>query len=227
MLCRGGTAMLWYEIVFLVVYACLTVALITMKALNMGNRKRGVVKTITAVSFAVAGLLGCIKSGGGNFVIACIGLFFAAIGDVLLIFMDDRRWFVGGVLSFSMASLVLSVFSVVQYGFVWWSVIVFAVFAVANVLCQKFNVYSFGRNVVCLNIYTVLVAVCGSLGLTLIFQGTAQLPTFLFGLGCFMYYVSDIFLGLYLFKFRNRIVDAINSLLYFPGMVLIAFSMIV
>lgn len=42
--------MLWYEIAFLVVYACLTVALITMKALNMGNRKRGVVKTITAVS---------------------------------------------------------------------------------------------------------------------------------------------------------------------------------
>ena len=78
-----------------------------------------------------------------------------------------------------------------------------------------------------LNIYTVLVAVCGSLGLTLIFQCTAQLPTFLFGMGCFMYYVSDIFLGLYLFKFRNRIVDAINSLLYFPGMVLIAFSMIV
>ena len=55
----------------------------------------------------------------------------------------------------------------------------------------------------------------------------SPLTSLLFGLGCFMYYASDVCLGLYLFKFRNKWVDSVNSLLYFPGMLLVALSLLV
>ena len=97
--------------------------------------------------------------------------------------------------------------------------------AVGNVLCQKFNVYSYGKNKLYLNLYFIAVSLCGSLGLSLLCQGS-PLSAVVFGLGCFCYFASDMFLGLFLFKFRNRVIDSVNSLLYFPGMLLVAIGLL-
>lgn len=213
-----------WQIVYICIFAALTVTLIAMKLLNMSPRKRGVVKTVTSAAFVAAAVVGCVQKGGGLHILLAVGLLFAAVGDVLLIFMDDRRCFIAGVLAFSAASLTLSVYSVLQYGWTWWSAVVFVLSVAANAICQKAKVYSFGRYVWYLNVYTVLVSACGALGLTLLGGGGSAL---LFGLGCFMYYASDVCLGLYLFKFRNKWVDSVNSLLYFPGMLLVALSLLV
>ncbi len=218
--------MQWYEILFLALYGCLLSALILLKAFKVGNRRRGVVKMLLSCAFVAAGIFGCVKSGGLDVVLA-VALVFAAVGDLFLVFMDKRSMFIAGILSFSGASLLLSVYSVLQYGWYWWSAVIFVVVAAVGALGQIFGVYSFGSCKVYLNIYTLLVSVCGCLGLSLLCQGTANLPAFLFGLGCFLYYASDMCLGLYMFKFRNRTIDAINSLFYFPAMLLVAISLLV
>lgn len=214
------------KIAIIVLYSLLTVTLMILKWFKVGSRGRGAVKMITAALFVAVGIYGCVISGNVYGYVLAIGLFFASLGDLFLVFMNKRVWFVAGVLSFSCASLVLSCYSVLSYGFRWWATIIFAIFCVINVLCQLFKVYDYGSNIVYLNIYTVLVGVCGSLGLSVAVTA-ASASALMFGLGCFMYFVSDICLGLYLFKFKFRAVDMVNSLLYFPAMLLIAMSLII
>lgn len=207
--------------------ACWTLALIMLKIFKVGNRRRGVIKMLASITFLTAGIWGCVYDDGGLSVFLPVGLFFAMLGDLFLVFMDKRQWFIAGVMSFAAASAILSVYSVLCYGWQWWSVLLFAVVTASSVLCQKFKVYDFGSYKTYLNVYTTLVSACGCLGFTLLCQGTSYLPKFLFGIGCFMYFASDLCLGLYLFKFRNRFVDALNTALYFPGMFLIACSLLI
>lgn len=216
----------WYHVLYVVLFSALVLALIVLKLFKIGSRRRGVVKMLSAAMFVAVGVYGCVHNDGGLSVMACVALFFAALGDFFLVFKDSKRMFVCGVLSFGTASLLLSVYSILNFGWQWWSLLLFAVSVAVNVLCQVFKVYRYGSLKVYLNVYTVLVGFCGTLGFSLVCQGTANLAMFLFGLGCFSYFVSDICLGLNMFRFGNRVLDAVNTLLYFPGMFLIAASLL-
>ena len=221
-----GLSMKVYQWIYMAAFVILTGALMTLKIFKIGNRRRGVVKMLASVSFLALGVVACVRLHARNYAYLCaIGLFFATLGDLLLVFMDRRVWFIAGTLSFACASAILSVYSILVYGFRWWSLLIFAVLCVLNVICQVKKVYSFGDYVVYLNIYTVLVSLCGSLGLS-VAATVGEVGAIVFGVGCFAYLLSDFILGLYLFKFKNRFVDALNTFLYFPGMFLIALSLV-
>lgn len=213
------------KIALIAVYSLLTLTLVVLKGLKVGNRGRGVIKMATAAMFVATGIYGCVIAGEPINIVMAVGLLFAAMGDLFLVFMDNHKWFIAGVLSFAAASTVLSVYAVLKFGWTFWSLIPFVLFTVANIVCQVKKIYSYGRDNVYLNIYTVCVTVCGSLGLA-IACSLGNIQAVLFGVGCFMYQCSDICLGLYLLKFRHRALDIVNSLLYFPGMLLIAMSLI-
>lgn len=140
-------------------------------------------------------------------------------------FSDSRKAFNVGVISFGCASASLCVYSVLTYGFLWWALLIFSAFVTVTTICQIKKVFTYGQSAVYLNVYTVLVGLCGSLGLSVLFTSTQASMT-LFGLGCFMYFASDIFLGLYLYRFKLPVIDAVNTALYFPGMFLVAISLI-
>lgn len=213
------------KIILIVVYALLTLTLITLKAFKVGNRRRGVIKMLTAFMFVGIGVYGCVVSGGKLHILLAVGLLLASLGDLLLVFMDNHKCFVAGVLSFASASIVLSVYAALCYGWTFWALLPFAFVIASNTVLQLKGIYSFGRDVIDLNVYTVCVGFCGSLGLS-IACSVGGVQAILFGLGCFMYMCSDVCLGLYLLKFRHRALDIVNSLLYFPGMLLIALSLV-
>lgn len=214
----------WY-IWFWAVYGCLTVVLIVLKLFKIGSKKRGVTKMLTSLSFVAAGIYGMAVERGELSALLLAGLCFASLGDLLLVFRHIADCFVYGVVSFLVASILFSVYSIVIYGFSPWAILPYVLFLAFNFLAQKYKLYSYGRHKVCLNAYSCTVSFCGCLGLTLFAEGVKALPMFLFGLGCFIYFISDVLLGLYLYKFRNRFVDAINSMLYFPGLLMIAVSL--
>lgn len=213
------------ELVFLIVFALFTVGLILLKLFKIGSRRRGILKMITSIMFVIAGVYGCVINVFPYCWVLFAGLCFAFIGDFMLVFADVSVMFKIGVISFSCASLTFVVYSVLVFDFRWWALLIFAVFAAANVLLQVYKIYRFGSMTVYLNIYTVLVGLCGSLGLSILFTATAA-RMILFGLGCFMYQLSDIVLGLYMYKFKRPVVDAVNTALYFPAMLLIALSVV-
>lgn len=214
-----------FKISIISVFAVLTATLILLKGLKISSRGRGVAKMITAALFVATAVYGCVQHGGKYDFVLAIGLCFAFFGDLFLVFMDKHSLFVAGVLSFSAASLTLFCYAILQYGFNYWMFIPAVTLIAANAVCQAKGVYSYGSSVVYLNIYTLFVTLCGSLGLVLLCSATAT-SMILFGLGCFMYLISDLCLGLYLYKFHSRVIDMVNTLLYFPGMLLIALSLI-
>lgn len=213
------------NIVLIVIYSLLTLALVTLKGLKIGNRRRGAVKMATAAMFVGIGIYGCVLKGGQLHIVLAVGLFFASIGDLLLVFMDNHKFFVAGVISFAAASVTLSVYAVLNYGWTNWALLPFLFMLVVGIVMQAVKVYSFGGDFVCLNIYTFCVYLCGGIGIATACS-VAGVNAILFGVGCFMYMLSDVFLGLYLLKFRNRALDIINTLLYFPGMLLVALSLV-
>lgn len=215
-----------YKIAMLALFAVGVITLIVLKALNFGSRRRGVVKCVCSALFVAMAAVNFVGSIYELRALALLGVAFAALGDVFLVFMDKRLYFLMGVVSFSCASLCLSMYSFFTFGWQWWFVFIFVAFVSGLSVGQVFKVIDFGRSVVYLNIYSGLVALCGSLGFTLVVQGAGDLPSFLFGMGCFMYFISDICLGLYLYTFKhNRLVDCINTMLYFPGLMLVALSL--
>lgn len=213
------------KIVLIVIYGLLTLTLVTLKALKIGNRRRGVVKMLTSAMFVGLGIYGCVSHNGQLHVLLAVGLFFASLGDLFLVFSDNHKYFFAGVLSFSAASITLSVYAILVYGWTYWALLPFVLVALSNVVLQLTKVYSFGSDVIDLNVYTVCVGLCGSLGIA-IACSIGGVQAVLFGLGCFMYMCSDVCLGLYLLKFRRRALDIVNTLLYFPGMLLIALSLV-
>lgn len=213
------------KICLIVVYVALTAVLVTLKAFKIGNRRRGVVKMATSALFVGIGVYGCVLNDGHLHIALVVGLFFASLGDLLLVFMDNHKCFVAGVLSFAAASITLSVYGILCYGWTFWALLPFVLFVVANALAQARKIYSFGRDVIALNVYTVCVGLCGGIGIA-VACGVGSLQAVLFGTGCFMYMFSDVCLGLYLLKFKRVELDIINSLLYFPGMLLIALSLV-
>ncbi len=215
-----------YEWILLGIYAVLLTIMVVQKALRRGPIQRGVVKTLLSACFFGGAIYGYVQNKAPVDIILVIGLAFAMLGDLLLIFMEKRKPFVAGVYSFACASITLTVYSVVKYTFAWWSLFIFALITTAVVIAQRKKVFSFGKNFVHLNIYTLCVALCGSLGISLLFCNLAT-PGILFGVGCFLYFVSDVLLGLYLFSIRKPAVDCANSLTYFPGMLLVALSLLI
>ena len=213
------------KITVITVYSLLTITLMLLKGFKIGSRRRGVVKMLTAALFAATGIYGCVTGAGQFDFVLVIGLVFAMLGDLLLVFMNKHALFTAGVISFSCASLTFTCYAALSFGFQWWALLPFAALCVANAVCQVKKVYTFGQSIVPLNIYTVLVGLCGCTGLVLLCQSPTT-EVLLFGLGCFMYMLSDVCLGLYLFKFRYRAVDIINTLLYFPGLLLVALSLV-
>lgn len=214
------------KITAVTVYALLTATLALLKGLKVDSRGRGAVKMITAAMFVSVGIYGCVTNGEEYGFVLVIGLAFAFLGDLFLVFMNKRALFISGVISFSCASLTFTVYAVLRFGFQWWALAPFALLCFVSILCQVKKVYDFGSCAAYLNVYTVLVTLCDCTGLVLLFK-SADVNVILFGIGCLAYMLSDLCLGLYLYKLRHRWVDIINTLLYFPGLFLIAFSLIV
>lgn len=207
------------------VFALLTLAFILEKVRHKGPRSRGVVKMLTSLLFVVMGAYALLRGAKPLSWLVMCGLFFAFLGDLFLVFMDNRTTFILGVVSFSCASLSFAIYGVIVYGFFVWAVVAFVLFVALIAFLQSKKIINFGTMPISLNVYTVFVGLCGLFGLFVAFNSSGIAQT-LFGLGCFAYFVSDVALGLYLFKLKYTWVDVLNSVLYFPGIMLVALSLL-
>ena len=210
--------------ILVAIYALFMVGYMLIKAFGVGNPYRGWVKAVLSSTFLGVGLhFTAINGWHLDSLLVAIALFLAWIGDALLVFKHKSNMFHAGCVSFGFANLFLIAHSLIVYQWEWWSLILFAAFMAASLLCQKFGVFSFGRSALYLNFYSITVGYNGLHGLALaIVLGTT--PALLFGIGSMLFLTSDVVLGLFMFKFKKWPMDVLNTLLYFSGMMLIAFS---
>ena len=128
-----------------------------------------------------------------------------------------------GSMVFLIFLALLIVFALYEYGWQWWSLLIFAFLYCLNLYLQYRKVYTYGSSKWFLNIYLIFVGYSGCLGLSTAIVSTAT-PALMYGLGTFMFFISDILLGMYHFKLRKAYVDVLNSLFYFGGIMLVVLS---
>ncbi len=208
----------------LIIYGIFMLAYMMIKAFGVGQPYRGLVKVVLSTTFVAVGVYYVAKGGWQTCdLLLCVALVFAWIGDLLLIFKHKANLFHAGCLAFGISNAFLIAHSVLKYHWQWWSLILFAVFMAVVLLCQYKQVFSFGRSKLYLNFYSVMVGYNGLLGLA-VALATKTLPAMFFGLGSLLFLASDVVLGLFLFKVKKWQMDALNTLLYFSALMLIALS---
>lgn len=208
---------------FISIYCVLLVIYMITKVVGRKSAFRGVNKMMLVIVYLSVVIYTLFKGADTYKIVALIALVFAGAGDAFLLCTSNRNMFHAGVVSFGISNLLLIVLSVVMYGWQWWSIVIFVVLYCVNILLQYKEVYTYGKSKWFLNIYLIFVCYSGCLGLANAIVATA-LPAILYGVGAFMFFVSDILLGMYYFKLKKSYVDVLNSLLYFGGIMLIALS---
>lgn len=213
-------------IILISIYALLMIAYIITKALKVGKKRRGIIKmSLVAVFLAIAIYGVVINQSFATTWLCLFGLVFAGIGDFFLIFSDQRQKFHMGVVAFGISNILLIVYSVVRFGFSWWTLVPYLFFVTINIVAQRLNIYTYGSSKSYLNIYFPIVSLSGCIGLLLAFFATS-VSAMLLAIGTLSFFISDVFLGLYFYKVKHWVIDGINSLFYFGGIAMIALSLV-
>ena len=208
---------------FISIYCLLLVIYMVTKVVGRKSAFRAVNKMMLVIVYLAVVIYTIFKKADVYNILVLVALIFAGAGDAFLLCVSNRNKFHAGVVSFGISNFMLIVISLAMYGWQWWSIVIFVVLYCINVLLQYKKVYTYGKSKWFLNIYLIFVGYSGCLGLANAIVATT-LPAILYGVGAFMFFVSDILLGMYYFKFRKSYVDVLNSLLYFGGIILIAIS---
>lgn len=223
LLIAQGECMDTFVLTSVIIYALLLISYMTCKALGRRTAFRGVNKVLLVLVYLALTVYAVLLNTDRYAVVVLVALVFTAGGDIFLLWGGNRKMFHCGVVSFGIGNALLIVFALYEYGWQWWSLLIFAFLYCLNLYLQYRKVYTYGSSKWFLNIYLIFVGYSGCLGLSNAIVSTAT-PALMYGLGTFMFFISDILLGMYHFKLRKAYVDVLNSLFYFGGIMLVVLS---
>lgn len=215
----------WYKPAFVVVY------LVTMFCYffseTSGNFKRRVVnKIILASLFLLYFLIAFNKNyNAASFhFIAVTAFIFAWLGDVFLLF----SFFKGGIM-FMVSNILFFIYQILLCGVlgltfnrIWWFLLIFSACWGLFLLLYKKGWLKIPMKIFIFYIATVTLH--GSMGIAMA-VAYPSLKIALFGIGLGLFMVSDYFLTLHAFKYKeSKSILRLNSGTYFTGMLLAALS---
>ena len=215
-----------YQIVFSAAYLCvLGCYLITETGKDF--RVRAWNKIVLASLYLLYGWgMELISRQWDYTALALAGLTFAFVGDVWLLwsFHKGGLFFAIGNFFFLAYEIAYTVSGKIPFARLWWAAVVFAVLWGAGLtLCrrgwlqipQKYGIFKW---------YAATVTAQGALGAALA-CAWPDVKARLFGSGLALFMVSDYFLALHMFRYKqSRWVLRGNSFTYFLGMLLVALS---
>lgn len=215
-------------ILFIAVYLSVLIAYFFSE--TSGNHKRRAVNKIALASLYLLYAFYAFLTGYPFWCVHLVGMvaiLFSWFGDVLLLY----SFFKGGI-AFSIGNAVFVAYEIllfVRYGIpfarVWWAIpLFFIVWGTVHALVMKgwFN----GKHVKAYGRYFASAAAHGSLGIAMAAASSGNVRLLLLGLGLPLFMISDIFLGLHKFKYReSKAILRCNSGTYFVGLLLVVLSL--
>lgn len=214
---------------FIVVYLGLLIAYFFSE--TSGNHKRRAVNKIALASLYLIYAFYAYLTDYPIWSIHLVGMFAIVcswFGDVLLLY----SFFKGGI-AFSIGNVLFVAYEIlllIGYGVpfrrVWWAIpLFFAVWGTIHALVMKG--WFTGKHVKAYGRYFASAAAHGSLGIAMaVAAGGGSLRLLLIGLGLPLFMISDIFLGLHKFKYReSKAILRLNSGTYFVGLLLVVLSL--
>lgn len=153
-------------------------------------------------------------------------IFFAFLGDVVLLFSFTKGGLLFGVsniLFFSYEWLII-LENDIRFSSLLAFILIFTILFGTIVLLTKKKVLNFKTKNPLILSYIASVTLCGSLGIVISGYYT-NLANTLFGIGMFLFMLSDYFLMVYKFKKHEKWLLRTNSGCYFIGLLLVVLSL--
>lgn len=225
-------------LIFALAYIALTVLYFFSE--TSGNFKRRAVNKITLAVLFLAFFSAFffkkdyIGTYGAYQIVGLVGFLFAFLGDIALLwsFMAGGVLFIIGNISLFIYELLIFSKSGISPSHYWWCLLIFA-----GLMTYMYSAYftkriDFGKVGIAMPVYVTSVTLHGSMALGMLANASllqsASAGSFvhftLFGLGLFLFMVSDYFLTAHEFVNKNNWVLRCNSGTYFIGMMLAAIS---
>lgn len=165
----------------------------------------------------------------GAVLIAC-SLLFAWVGDFYLRYLGrDAKKFNVGITAFAVCQLLLIAVFFMNFSFspvlIAVVCITIAFTALFWILLKKVHA-NLGISLPFIKTYMLTMSILFAFSIVnLVFSHDLTAASMLLGTGAIMFFVSDVFLGVYSYISKRRLFTAVNSMLYFGGMLLIALSL--
>lgn len=221
-----------YIIVFIIAYLIALVSYFFSE--TSGNFKRRAINKILMatmfIGYATVEMFHFSQWGDKLTVEALIGMFFAYIGDILLLWSFSK----GGI-AFGIGNVILFCYMVkyliangVAFSSFWWFLIIYAVLVGTFCILWFKGWYDYKEKPAMKPVFPLYIGTVSLHG-TISIAALALLPfsprVALFCAGMILYMISDYFISLHKFKFKeSKAILRLNSGTYFLGLMLAAVS---
>ncbi len=215
-------------IIFVIAYVAVTISYFFSE--TSGNfKRRAINKIVLASMFLIYSIFETIHLGlfGTIQIICLIGIIFAYIGDVWLLWSFTK----GGV-AFSVGNVILFAYVIVyitsnglSYATVCWHLIIAAVLLGCFIFLVKKGWYNMPEKMqMPFTGYILSVTLHGTLSFAVLTQ-MQDVKTVLLCAGLVLFMISDYFISLHKFKYKDsKLILRCNSGTYFIGLMLVALS---
>jgi len=160
------------------------------------------------------------------FYIFALGLVFAVPADYFLQYIKtDLRRYRFGIFFFGVMHVCLLVSFYLVFPFTFYEIVIWVSFLVILLICQITGKWKMGKEKLQLSVYTVLVTFMAAKAVSLYFIAPSAF-TFMASLGGLLFFLSDLFLGIWAYQREKFVFLALNRIIYFAGQMCLAFYLI-
>jgi len=160
------------------------------------------------------------------FYIFAFGLIFAVPADYFLQYIKtDLKRYRFGIFFFGAMHICLLVSFYLVYPFTFYEVVIWVLLLVKLLVFQINGKWKMGQEKLQLTVYTVLVTLMAAKAISLYLVAPSTF-TLMASLGGLLFFLSDLFLGIWCYQREKFICLALNRIIYFAGQLCLAFYLI-
>ena len=187
-----------------------------------------IVKVILSAFASGVCVYAAIVIGSYVFYIFALGMVFAIPADFFLQYIKtDLMKYRAGIFFFGLMHICLLVSFYIIYTVTYLEFVLFAIFIGILLAFMLIGKWKIGPERMQLNIYTVLVVFMAAKAVSLYFTiPNPALFVLMLSLGGLLFFISDVFLGIWAYSKDKFIYLALNRAIYFTGQLCLAFYLV-
>lgn len=183
-------------------------------------------KGTTSLIFLITGLYYFINFTSDNTfgTLIIIGLIFGLIGDLFLVYINDKKCFVLGLSSFFIGHIFYVIAFLLKTEIVYYDFFIIGFILIFALSFFKFYKLEFKQLKVPVYAYTFIISIMQTKALSIVFSFELAIM-FPILIGSILFVMSDMILAYTTFKKYTHFLSALNLITYYFGQLLIAYSL--
>jgi len=185
-----------------------------------------ILKVILSAYAAAVCIYAAIMLNSFILYIFALGLVFAVPADFFLQYIKtDLMKYRAGIFFFGLMHVCLLITFFIMHRVTYIEFIIFAVFIGILLTFQTIGKWKMGKEKNQLTVYTVFVVLMAAKSIS-IFIAESSIYTVMLASGGFLFFLSDLFLGIWAYQTEKFLYLALNRSIYFAGQLCLAFYLV-